>query len=175
MVDEFNNQIFGASYKTSFFNLENGDEYPCGNNQLGIAQTSNHKCYLYYGAYNVMGSPTTIIMTDFNQGTNINVRLMLNNPSNWNVWVSVNVKAYTGTQDELSLYGGNFAGSWNFQSVFQINGAGPYTTTSSGYFCCWTSYFTPSLSTWRDLTTWTVYSSYPAYPYSSSVGDYVII
>ena len=174
MVDESNNQIFGASYKTSFFNLEDGDEYPCGNNQLGIAQTGSHKCYLYYGAYNVMASPTTIIMTDFNQGTNINVRLMLMNPSTWNAWISVKVKAYTGTQDELSLYGSNFAGSWNFQSVFQINGD-TYSRSSSGYVCCYTSYFTPSQKTWRDLTTWTVSSSYPVYPSWSSAGDYVII
>lgn len=175
MVDESNNQIFGASYKTSFFNLENGDEYPCGNNQLGIAQTSIHKCYLFYGSYNVMGSPVSIIMTDFNQGTNINVRLMMINPSVWSAWISVKVKAYTGTQDQLSLYGGNFAGSWNFQSVFQITGAGPYYTSYSGYVCCWAAYFTPSTSTWRDFTTWTVSNNYPVYPSWSNAGDYVII
>jgi hypothetical protein len=99
MVDEFNNQIFGASYKSSFFNLENGDEYPCGNNQLGITKTGSHKCYIFYGGYNIMGSPVQIIMTDFNQGATIKARLMITNPSIGGAWITVNVKAYTGTQD----------------------------------------------------------------------------
>lgn len=110
LVDEYDTPIFGASFQNSFFNLLNGDEYPCGNNQVGIAQTGNHKCYLFYRGGNPIGSPVHIIMTDFNQGTTINARLMLINPSLTGMWISVNVMAYTGKQDELSLYGGNVAG-----------------------------------------------------------------
>jgi hypothetical protein len=169
LVDASGTPIFGPSFQSSFFNLKNGDEYPCGNNQVGIVQTGNHKCYLFYGGANLIGSPVQIIMTDFNQGTTIKARLMLINPSISGMWISVNVIGYTGTQNETSLYGGNVAGYWSFSNVYQIANYGASNWAYNAQDCCWPVYLTSDRYIWRDLTTWTVYPLY------SNVGDYVIL
>ena len=105
-VDEYNNPIFGGSYSSSFFSLKDGDEYPCGNNQVGIAQTSTHKCYIFFGKETLLGSPVEIIMTPVNQGASINARILLVNPNIHGMSLSIKIKAYTGIQDTRSIYGG---------------------------------------------------------------------
>ena len=113
MVDELNQHIFGSSYSSSFFDLSNGDEYPCGNNQQGVTFISKPKCYLFYGDFDYMGAPVQIVMTDITQSaTTINARLLLINPTIVGKWVSVSVKAYGGTDDQYSLYGDKMMGSW---------------------------------------------------------------
>lgn len=99
LIDESGNSIFGASYSNSFFNLNDGDEYPCGNNQAGTAITGRQKCYIFFGDQLSLGTPVQIIMTDFNYGTFINARLLIKNPTSIGLWLSLTVKAYTGTQD----------------------------------------------------------------------------
>jgi len=93
-----------------------------------------------------MGSPIHIIMTDFNQGTLIKARLLLKNPSFAMVgaWFSIYVKAYTGPQDQYSLYGADFIGYWNFPNVFQIC-SGSYSANS---LYGW-NYLTPNFGLWR--------------------------
>lgn len=85
------------------------------------------------------------------------------------MWISVNVMAYTGTQNESSLYGGKVAGYWSFSNVLQIANYGVSNFVDYTQDCCWYNYLTSDKYVWRDLTTWTVYPRY------SSVGDYVIL
>lgn len=75
-------------------NLEDGDEYPCGNNDPVNPSSGKAKCYLFHGDNTNMGQPATIIMTDFVYTTQIKARLLLKNPDAIDKWVTINVKAY---------------------------------------------------------------------------------
>jgi hypothetical protein len=173
-VDEYNNPIFGGSYLSSFFSLKNGDEYPCGNNQVGISQSSAHKCYVFFGKEILLGSPVEIIMTPLNQGASINARILLVNPTIHGMSLSVKIKAYTGIQDTRSLYGSDMVGSWTFSNIFKINSIG-ITSGSYDARTWWTTYLSSNKYLWRELTTWTLSTSLPFWPSSVLTGDYVIM
>jgi hypothetical protein len=100
MVDSTYQPIFGPSYASSFFNLNNGDEYPCGCNQATVTLYPP-KCYIFYGDFDFMGSPTQIIMTAISQSASylIKARILFNNPSKVGKWISVYVKAYAGNMN----------------------------------------------------------------------------
>ena len=172
MVDPNNQPIFGPTYATSFFSLSDGDEYPCGCNQGGVT-TYPPKCYLYYGDFDYLGSPTQIIMTAISQSASylVKARILFNNPSIVDKWISVNVKAYAGTMNESSLYGLSMIGYWNFENVFQV------AFQSTGFISFPEgpdSYIWPNKAAiWRDLTSWTVSSSIRSF-ISMNAGDYVI-
>lgn len=148
MVDPNNQPIFGPTYANSFFSLSSGDEYPCGCNQVSVT-VNPPKCYIYYGDFDYQGTPTQIIMTGISQSATfkVNARFIFNNPSITGEWITVNVKAYTGTIDQNSLYGLTMIGFWNFNNVFQV------TSKAASLLSCpsypyW--YITPNKNTvWR--------------------------
>jgi hypothetical protein len=110
-------------------------------------------------------------MTDLKQTTRINARLLLVNPSVSGMFISVNVMAFTGKQDEISLYGGNVAGYWSFSNVYQIANSFVSTLSQEGNGCCsWLNFFEVSGYVWRELTTFYYYNST-----WTSVGDYMIL
>lgn len=75
--------------------LQTGDEYPCGNNDPGNTATGKAKCYLFHGSNANLGTPTSIMFTDFKYPTGIiKVRFIMKNPIDPNVWVTMVVKAY---------------------------------------------------------------------------------
>lgn len=86
-----------------------------------------------------MGQPATIIMTDFVYTNQIIARLIIKNPGVIGRWVSVNVKAFKGTNDgETSLIGHKYIGYWRFPNIFQTIGtapisSGPTSTTTNIY------------------------------------------
>ena len=95
LVDEFGIQVFDDP-TTSFMGLDDGEEYPCGNNDPLFAASGKAKCYLFRGNNANMGRPTTIIMTDFKYSTQIRARFVMKNPGIAGNWVTINVKAYKG-------------------------------------------------------------------------------
>jgi len=110
-------------------------------------------------------------MTDFNQGSTINARLLLTNPNSIGSWISVNVYAYTGVQDVTSLYGNQYVGYWNFPNVYQLCGG---TLGSNNVW--FSNYLTPNYGLWRENTQWTLASSLPWWPYSAiPTSSYVIL
>lgn len=173
MVDENNHPIFGPTYSSSFFNLANGDEYPCGNNQPAVTFTKSHKCYIFYGDPDFMGSHVQIIMTDLTQSASqvINARLLLRNPSIVGQWLSVKVKAYGGGRDERSLYGSQALGFWNFDNVYQISAeAGSQLSITPVY-----SYLTNNKQyPWRPQTIWSLSPSI-RWVGTMNTGDYIIM
>jgi hypothetical protein len=172
MVDSNNQPIFGPTYSTSFFDLSNGDEYPCGNNQPGVSFSKIQKCYLFYGDYDFMGAPTQIVMTDVTLSSSnvVNARILLMNPSIVGMWVSVGVKAYAGTDDQSSLYGDRLVGSWQFDNVFVVTSNYVNTYNYIPY-----SYIYPDKrQLWRDQTSWTISPTIPHYG-TIPVGNYVIM
>ncbi len=104
-------------------------------------------------------------MTDLKQTTRINARLLLVNPSVSGMFISVNVMAFTGKQDEISLYGGNVAGYWSFSNVYQIANSFVSTLSQEGNGCCYGNpssgfnFFDVSGYVWRELTTFYYYNS----------------
>lgn len=96
LLDDAGSAIYQTLFKSSFFDLNNGDEYPCGSNQAGVVNSGRQKCFIYFGSISFLGEPVKIIMTDFNQGTQINARLLFKNPSISGTFVSISVKAFTG-------------------------------------------------------------------------------
>jgi hypothetical protein len=112
-------------------------------------------------------------MTDLNQGSTINARLLLTNPSFYGVWpwISVNVYAYAGIQDVTSIYGNKYAGSWNFNNVYQLCSGAPVSNN-----VLYSNYLTPNYGLWRENTQWTLAGSVPWWPYSAiPVSSYVIL
>ena len=83
------------------------------------------RCYIYYGDFDYMGTPTQIIMTGISQSATfkVNARIIFINPSGVGVgkWITVNVRAYAGNTNENSLYGLSMIGFWNFNNVFQVS------------------------------------------------------
>ncbi len=113
-------------------------------------------------------------MTPLNQGASINARILLVNPTIHGMSLSVKIKAYTGIQDTRSLYGSDMVGSWTFSNIFKINSIG-ITQGSYDAQTYWTTYLSSNKYIWRELTTWTLSTSFPFWPYSVLVGDYVIM
>ena len=99
LVDEINIPKYsGANFKEAFFNLPDGSEYPCGNNDgLSITSLGTPKCYIFNGDNTNMGMPTSITIYDINYSNNrIVARILLHNPDVIDSWMSVRVKAYKG-------------------------------------------------------------------------------
>jgi hypothetical protein len=65
-------------------------------------------------------------------------------------------------------------GFWVFSNIFKINSIG---ITSGNYYAStwWDTYLSPNRYLWRELTTWTLSSTLPFWPYSVLVGDFVIM
>lgn len=143
MIDSAGTQVFGTNPKSAFFNLLNGDQYPCGNHQSGLSYTGNPKCYLFYGEDTLLGSPVQIIMTDINYGTSIKARLLITNPNSVG-WVSVNVYAYAGVQDVNSVYGNQYVGYWYYPNIYQVCSTGILNSNA-----VYSSYLTPNRGLWR--------------------------
>ena len=99
LVNEINGVVYSANSFTAFFSINDGGEYPCGNNHPGVSGTGNPKCFIYNGDNSEMGFPTVITMLDISYTSIIRARLLLFNPDQTGVWFSVNVKAYSGTPD----------------------------------------------------------------------------
>ena len=57
---------------------------------------------------------TRIIMTEFTYSTQMNCRIVFNNPSINAVWFSVKVKAFGGVPAADNPYGSQFMGEWEF-------------------------------------------------------------
>jgi hypothetical protein len=172
LVDDLGVSIFGAGYSNSFFNLLDGDEYPCGNNYPTLITTGNPKCYIFHGEMTMLNNPTSVIMVDFSySGSIIKARLLFNNPDLNNVWLNVNVRAYSGTQNKLSIYGNEFAGYWKFPNIFRTISSGSFP---SGYYNSGSSYFYPNKGAWRDSTSWYLNRNTPGFRFVP-VGGYMIL
>ena len=107
---------------SAFFGIADGGEYPCGNNIGGDTTTGYPKCFIRNGDNLKMGVPTIITMTDFTYtytgGANIKARILFYNPDQVNRWVSVYVKAFSGTSNQGSVFGNQYVGHWNFFNIF---------------------------------------------------------
>jgi hypothetical protein len=57
--------LFTGNTRSAFFNINDGGQYPCGNNHPGVPGTGKPKCYIYNGKNTHMGFPTVITMVDF--------------------------------------------------------------------------------------------------------------
>lgn len=116
-VDEKGNQIFNSYTTSSFFNLNDGANYPCSN--YGYSAGGNPKCIIVNGDNANKGIPTRIFMTDFTYVQDMNARLLLKNPDVANVYLSIRVLAYGGTRSSTNLYGNVYMGYWNFMHIFK--------------------------------------------------------
>lgn len=172
MVNEAGQQIYGTNSRTAFFSLNDGDEYPCGNNGVGV--TSKAKCLLYHGENIKLGTSTKILVTDFTYAGNVlYIRVLLYNPIDVGVWFSINAKVYTGapTDPATSLFGHQYRGYWRFFNLFQ-------TVTTASYYAnsvtnVGASYVYPSTGLWRSSTTMSVTSNVPFYG-GFPAGQYMI-
>jgi hypothetical protein len=57
--------LFTGNTRSAFFNINDGGQYPCGNNYPGVPGTGKPKCFIYNGKNTHMGFPTVITMIDF--------------------------------------------------------------------------------------------------------------
>ncbi len=157
-VNEINQPIFGANTLSAFFNINDGGQYPCGNNDPGVPGTGYPKCFIYNGINTEMGFPTIITMFDFvYTGSVIKARLLLYNPDIPNMWFTVKVRAYSDTPYTQSLFGEQYVGYWNFVNFFRtVPGTYlPYSINNplNG------NYLYPNKGNWRNQTTWYVQSA----------------
>lgn len=171
MVDEFGSPIF-TNKGPAFMDLEDGDEYPCGNNDPANANSGRPKCYLFHGNENGPGEPASIIMTDFKYTTQIKARLIMRNPATAGVWFTIIAKAYKGLGGgENSLIGHKYVGYWRFYNVFQtVASAGGYTSASGISSATYLypsntaltgtdAFYATANPLWMDTTTWVVTGS----------------
>jgi hypothetical protein len=189
MMDQFGQNVV-TNPTQMFMNLNNGDQYPCGNNDPTNPTAGTPKCYLFYGSNLNMGQPTKITMTDFNCTTQIKARLILYNPATSGIWFSINVKAYQGQSGGTStLIGTRYVGYWRFPNAFlttaNIASSTVYTASSTGI--TGTSYLYPcnpaltgtnagyssTNSLWADNTNWIITGSSLS-GISQSVNQYII-
>lgn len=49
LVNEVNTVMYSTNFRSAFFNLNDGNEYPCGNNNPAQTNTGNPKCYIFNG------------------------------------------------------------------------------------------------------------------------------
>ena len=49
LVNEINTVLYSANSFSAFFSINDGGEYPCGNNDPGVTGTGNPKCYIKNG------------------------------------------------------------------------------------------------------------------------------
>ena len=143
MVDDLN----GIKYnnpRNSFFNLKDGSEYPCGNNDPATSNTGSVKCYIFNGDNNQMGIPTSITMYHIlYDNLKIKARILLHNPEDELKWMSVRVKAFAGTSSTKSPFGPSPVGSWNFENFFQTK-IGALNTIPNANICAY-----PQKGYWR--------------------------
>lgn len=98
--NEINQVVYSANSRSAFFDIQDGGEYPCGNNNPGSTDTGNPKCFIYNGDNTEMGFPTIITMQDISYtGSIIKARLLFYNPDVNIRWFTVKVRAYSGTPD----------------------------------------------------------------------------
>ena len=161
LLDELNRVVYSANTRSAFFNINDGGQYPCGNNNPGVGGTGTPLCYIYNGDNTEMGFPTIITMFNFRYtGGVIKARLLLYNPDLPSVWFTIKVKAFSGTPSVQSLFGSNYVGYWNFPNVFQTVSVGVPTYTGSNQLGSY--YFGPDRGPWRESTTWTLFSNTPS-------------
>ena len=152
--NEINQLIYSANARSAFFNIEDGGQYPCGNNNPGVTGTGYPKCFIYNGDNTDMGFPTIITMIDFQYtGSVIKARLILSNPDIDMRWFTIKVRAFSGTPDSQTLFGHQYVGYWYFVNVFRTV---PGTYTGNVGFTNWalSSYLSPTKGNWREETTW---------------------
>jgi hypothetical protein len=109
-LDNADSQMYSTStaYDNAFYNVKDGEPYPCGNN--GLSAGGNVKCFLFRGDYLYTGTPTKIVMTDFTYVSQMNCRFIFINSDAVNRWLTVKVKAYGGVKSATNLYGDKYMG-----------------------------------------------------------------
>lgn len=48
-VNQINQALYTANTRSAFFNINDGGQYPCGNNNIGVSGTGYPKCFIYNG------------------------------------------------------------------------------------------------------------------------------
>lgn len=163
MVNPDSSTLVGSSVSSMFHNLNDGDPFPCGNNQPSVFITGMPRCYYQKGDTTKLGYPASIIMTQFSYSGQINARLLIQNPTATGVFITVHIKAYAGTINTKSTYGMQYAGYWRFPYPFQTTVG---TIENNGVTDTTTTYLYPNKGPWRDFTTWYI-SGFTPFGYST--------
>lgn len=148
--NQINQLLYNVNTRSAFFDINDGGQFPCGNNHPGVTGTGYPKCYIYNGDNSQMGFPTIITMVDFQYSAAniIKARLIFSNPDVDNKWFTIKVRAFSGTPDAQTLYGHQYVGYWYFVNFFRTV---PGTYTPSGWTNQLGSYkLGPMKGNWRE-------------------------